>query len=146
MNNTNFIITPVPIKYAPTVWADIERVLAPAVKTANGRIGLDDFFIDVVEGNTVVWLVLENLEVIGAFTTRVAKYPKSKSLIIDWVGGKKLFRWIDAAMSIIKEQARIHGCDSVEGYGRKAWTRAIRRHGFVPECIVYRMEVNNGRG
>jgi hypothetical protein len=146
MKHEPYVITPVPLEYLPSTWADIERVLAPAVKTAGGRIGMDDLFLAAADGSTVVWLVLEGLEVVAAFTTRVAEYPKSKTLVIDWVGGKKLFRWIDAAVSVIKDQARANGCPRIEGYGRPAWTRALQRHGVVPEYVAYRMEMSGGYG
>jgi hypothetical protein len=144
MTEPGFVITPVPVEHLPTVWGDIQAALAPALETAPGKIGLDDVFLAAVDREYVIWLVLEGDNVVAAFTTRVAVYPKRRALIIDWVGGKKMFRWIDAAMSVIKEQAIKHGCLHVEGYGRLAWGRAIRRHGFVPEYVAYKMELGDG--
>jgi hypothetical protein len=144
MRYETFTITPVPIEYLPAAWADVETVLGPAVKTAAGRFGMDDLFLEIAGGTVALWLVLENMQVVAAFTTRVAQYPKCRTLIVDWVGGKKLFRWIDAAMSVIKEQARLNSCPRVEGYGRAAWTRALSRHGFAPEYVAYRMEMKDG--
>lgn len=144
MSSAAFTVTPVPVEHLMSVWGDIQAALEPALETAAGKVGLDDVFLAAVEKEYVVWLVLENDAIVAVFTTRVAQYPKRKALVVDWVGGKKLFRWIDAAMSAIKDQATRNGCEHVEGYGRTAWARALKRHGFAPEYVAYRMELDHG--
>lgn len=144
MSSGGFTITPVPVEHLHTVWGDIHAALEPALGTAAGKVGLDDVFLAAVEGEYVLWLVLEGDAAVAVFTTRVAQYPKRKALVVDWVGGKKLFRWIDAAISVIKDQAARNDCEHVEGYGRTAWARALKRHGFAPEYVAYRMELTDG--
>jgi hypothetical protein len=140
----DYVISHVPPEHLPYVWGDLERVLAPAVSTAAGKVGMDDLYLGIADGSYVAWVVLKDDAIVAAFTTRVAAYPKRKSLVIDWVGGKDMFRWINDAMHVIKVQAQTNDCRHVEGYGRTAWGRALKRHGFAPEYVAYRMELGNG--
>jgi hypothetical protein len=139
-----YVVTPIPQHYLPVVWGDLTRVLEPAVDTAKGKVGMDDLYLQLVDGTTVAWGVLKDDDLVAAFTTRVVEYPKCRGLVIDWVGGRQLFRWIDDAVRVMKEQARANDCQSIEGYGRVAWGRALKRHGFEPEFVAYRMELGDG--
>lgn len=145
MTASPMVVTPIPVEYLPVVWGDLARVLDPAVQTAEGRIGMDDLYFELVEGTTVAWGILDGDQLVAAFTTRVVEYPKCRGLVIDWVGGKHLFRWIDDAVRVMKEQAHANGCRSIEGFGRLAWGRALKRHGFKPAYVAYRMELEDGQ-
>jgi hypothetical protein len=146
MKQDPYLVTPVPLEHLPSVWADVEAALGPALETAAGKVGLDDVFLGAAEGNYAIWLVLKDNKIEAVFTTRVALYPKRRALVVDWVGGKGLFRWIDVAMNAIRDQAVRNQCLHVEGYGRTAWARALKRHNFVPEYVAYRMELTDGQG
>ena len=36
------------------------------------------------------------------------------------------------------------GCEHLEGYGRTAWKRILKKFNWEPDYIAYRMELNNG--
>jgi hypothetical protein len=141
---SEYTVTPVPHEYLPGVWNDLARMLAPAIDTAKGRLVTSDLYLEIIDGTYVPWIVLQDGEPVAAFTTRVLPYPQRKALVVDWVGGQRMNRWIDAAIGVIKAQAEANDCQHIEGYGRLAWGRVLKRHGFEPEYTAYRMELGNG--
>ncbi len=52
--------------------------------------------------------------------------------------------WLDIGMEKVIEFASLNNCEHLEGYGRKAWGRALSKYGFYPEYIAFRMEIENG--
>ena len=58
------------------------------------------------------------------------------SLLVD---GKKKIRtkWLSSF-------AKDCGCSHLEGYGRKAWIKVLKKYNWEPEYIAYRMEIDNG--
>ena len=139
-----YTVAPVTAEYIPRFWEDLAQMLGPAVDTAVGKIDTSDLYLGIVDGYYLPWLVLEDGAPVAAFTTRVVDYPKRKGLVIDWVGGKNMRHWIDAAIAVMRAQAEANDCRHIEGYGRMAWGRVLKRHGFEPEYIAYRMELDNG--
>ena len=102
--------------------------------------------IDVLKGVFddvyVLWVVMDEEDnIIAAFTTRLLVYPQRKGLALDWVGGTRMKEWEDQLISTMRKYANELGCSHLEGYGRKAWGRALKKYGFYPEYIAYRMEL-----
>ena len=63
---------------------------------------------------------------------------------MDWIGGKRMMEWLPKAMEILKDYAKDCGCSHLEGYGRKAWAKVLKKYNWEPEYIAYRMEMDNG--
>ena len=80
-------------------------------------------------------------KVIAAFTTRLIVYPQRKALALDWVGGTQMKEWENQLIDTMKRYANKLDCSHLEGYGRKGWGRALKKYGFYPEYIAYRMEL-----
>mgnify|MGYP003111319877 FL=1 len=135
----------VPKEAVKHIWKDVERLLDKSVKTAEGKMELIDVLNGVLDGTYVLWVVMEEDDtLIAAITTRIVQYPKRKSMALDWVGGSKMNKWNDMVIETISEFAKKNDCQHLEGYGRKAWARSLKKYGFYPEYIAYRMEINNG--
>jgi hypothetical protein len=49
--------------------------------------------------------------------------------------------WEDQLIDTMRRYANELECSHLEGYGRKAWGRALKKYGFYPEYIAYRMEL-----
>ena len=49
--------------------------------------------------------------------------------------------WEDQLIDTMRRYGNELGCSHLEGYGRKGWGRALKKHGFYPEYIAYRMEL-----
>ena len=65
-------------------------------------------------------------------------------MAMDWIGGKRMMEWLPIAMEKLTSFAKDCGCSHLEGYGRKAWSKILKKYNWEPEYIAYRMEINNG--
>ena len=138
------MISAVPKEALGAVWADVARVMDKSVETSNGKYHIDDLYHGIQNNLYVLWVIMEEEKVIAAITTRIIEYPQRKSMALDWIGGSRMKEWQDMALEKIVNFAILNDCQHLEGYGRKAWGRALKKYGFYPEYIAYRMEIKNG--
>lgn len=127
------------------VWKDVEKVLKKSVATAQGKSETIDVLAGILTGIYVLWVVMDDDDsIVAAFTTRLLVYPQRKALALDFVGGTRMKEWNDQLIDTMRKYANELGCSHLEGYGRKAWGRSLKKYGFYPEYIAYRMELQNG--
>ena len=132
----------VPQEAIGSVWKDVEGILDKAVDTVKDKSKVIDILTGIYEGMYVLWVVMnEDDKIIAAFTTRLIQYPRRRALALDWVGGTQMKEWEDQLIDTMKRYANELGCSHLEGYGRKGWGRALKKYGFYPEYIAYRMEL-----
>ena len=132
----------VPTEAVGHVWKDVDRVLKKAVATVDDKAEMIDILDGIYDGTYVLWVVIdEQDDVIAAFTTRLIVYPQRKALVLDWVGGTRMKEWEDQLIDTMRRYANELDCSHLEGYGRKGWGRALKKYGFYPEYIAYRMEL-----
>lgn len=137
-------VSAVPKEAVKYIWKDVEKVLKKSVATAETKIQLIDVLKGILDDTYVLWVVFEEDKVVAAFTTRIIEYPQRRSMALDWVGGSRMKEWLDIGMEKVIEFASLNNCEHLEGYGRKAWGRALNKYGFYPEYIAFRMEIENG--
>ena len=124
------------------VWKDVEKVLKKSVATAQGKSETIDVLAGILTGIYVLWVVMDDDDsIVAAFTTRLLVYPQRKALALDFVGGTRMNEWNDQLIDTMRKYANELGCSHLEGYGRKAWGRSLKKYGFYPEYIAYRMEL-----
>ena len=141
------ICTAVPREAVDIVWGDVSGLLYKAIETSGGKYHIDDIYRNITEGYYNLWLIVDNKDgekVIAALTTRIIRYPNRKAMAMDWIGGKRMMEWLPKAMEILKDYAKDCGCSHLEGYGRKAWAKVLKKYNWEPEYIAYRMEMDNG--
>ena len=141
------ICTAVPREAVDIVWGDVSGLLYKAIETSGGKYHIDDIYRNITEGYYNLWLIVDNKDgekVIAALTTRIIWYPNRKAMAMDWIGGKRMMEWLPKAMEILKDYAKDCGCSHLEGYGRKAWSKVLKKYNWEPEYIAYRMEMDNG--
>ena len=141
------ICTAVPREAIDIVWNDISNMLNKAIQTSGGKYHIDDIYHHLHEGYYNLWLIIDNesdKKVIAAITTRIIEYPNRKAMAMDWIGGKRMMEWLPIAMDRLTEFAKDCGCSHLEGYGRKAWSKILKKYNWNPEYIAYRMEIKNG--
>ena len=137
-------VSAVPKEAVKYIWKDVEKVLKKSVATAETKIQLIDVLKGILDDTYILWVVFEEDDVVAAFTTRIIEYPQRRSMALDWVGGSRMKEWFDIGMEKVIEFASLNNCEHLEGYGRKAWGRALSKYGFYPEYIAFRMEIENG--
>ena len=132
----------VPQEAIGSVWKDVDEILKRAVDTVKDKSEVIDILTGVYEGMYALWVVMnEDDKIIAAFTTRLIQYPRRRALALDWVGGMQMKEWEDQLIDTMKRYGNELGCSHLEGYGRKGWGRALKKYGFYPEYIAYRMEL-----
>ncbi len=132
----------VPQEAIGSVWKDVDEILKRAVDTVKDKSEVIDILTGIYEGMYVLWVVMnEDDKIIAAFTTRLIQYPRRRALALDWVGGTQMKEWEDQLIETMKRYANELDCSHLEGYGRKGWGRALKKYGFYPEYIAYRMEL-----
>jgi len=141
------ICTAVPREAIDIVWGDVSNMLNKAIITSAGKYHIDDIYRHLNEGYYNLWLIIDNKKdekVIAAITTRIIEYPSKKAMAMDWIGGKRMMEWLPIAMERLTSFAKDCGCSHLEGYGRKAWSKVLKKYNWKPEYIAYRMEIKNG--
>tara|TARA_R100000234_G_scaffold39298_1_gene23409 strand:+ start:8317 stop:8736 length:420 start_codon:yes stop_codon:yes gene_type:complete len=138
------MISAVPKEALGSVWADVARVMDKSVNTSNGKYHIDDLYHGIQNNLYVLWVIMEEEEVIAAITTRIIEYPGKRAMAMDWIGGSKMGKWLPVAQETLERFAKDNNCTHLEGYGRKAWGRWLGKYGWNPEYIAYRMEIENG--
>ena len=141
------ICTAVPREAIDIVWPDVINMLNKAVETSKGKYHINDIYEDLTKGFYNIWLIIDDKgedKVVAALTTRLIKYPNRSAMAMDWVGGKRMAEWLPIAMEKLSSFAKDCGCSHLEGYGRKAWIKVLKRYNWKPEYIAYRMEIDNG--
>jgi hypothetical protein len=141
------ICTAVPREAIDIVWGDVSGLLNKAILTSGGKYHIDDIYENLTKGYYNLWLIVDDKDgekVIAALTTRIIWYPNRKAMAMDWIGGKRMMEWLPKAMEILTDYAKDCGCSHLEGYGRKAWSKVLKKYNWKPEYIAYRMEIDNG--
>tara|TARA_R100001126_G_C4858221_1_gene165823 strand:- start:841 stop:1260 length:420 start_codon:yes stop_codon:yes gene_type:complete len=138
------IISSVPKEVVDFVWQDVCKVLHKSVETSGGKFTMDDIYDGVVNDMYGLWIVMENKKVIAAITTRIIEYPGKRGMAMDWIGGTRMLEWLPMAQRTLQKFAKENNCTHLEGYGRKAWSKVLKKYNWQPEYIAYRMELNNG--
>lgn len=143
MNHT-IVFSAVPTQVLDVVWPDAAPLLEQAVETSGGRYSMERLWAELQDQTLGLWVALDDMKPIAAITTRVADYPDCRALAMDWIGGTRMEEWLPVAHDVLGRYAREHGCSHLEGYGRKGWERALRKFGWVPDLITYRMDLTDG--
>jgi hypothetical protein len=137
-------ISPIRPEFVGVLWPEVVRMLEPSVETSKGKFTVDDIRAEIAEGALVLWVVVSDKVPVAFYTTRLLEYPGRRAMAMDWLGGSGLLSWRDAALDEMEKHARANGCQHLEGYGRLAWGRVLKRRGWKPEYVAYRMELSNG--
>lgn len=141
--HTGLVLSPVPTDYLDIVWSSVAKVLKKSVGTARGKYEVDDLYPLLKDEELVLWVVSDqDGEVVAAITTRLILYPQASAMAMDWIGGTRMKEWLPMAQERISEHARRHNCKYLEGYGRKGWDRWLRKYGWKPDYIAYKMELD----
>ncbi len=125
------ICTAVPREAIDIVWPDVINMLNKAVETSKGKYHINDIYEDLTKGFYNLWLIIDDKgedKVVAALTTRLIKYPNRSAMAMDWVGGKRMAEWLPIAMEKLSSFAKDCGCSHLEGYGRKAWIKVLKRY------------------
>lgn len=138
---------PIPKDHVESMWQHVEPILQRAVGLTPDRIDTKDVYEGAKKGAYLMWLVTEerdNIQYIQAvLTTRIADYPKSKALCIDFVAGTRMKEWLPVVMPVLEELGKTNGCSHIEGYGRRAWTKYLNEYGWKQRHIQFEKRLDD---
>lgn len=134
----------VPPEHVDLVWPDAAPLLAPAIATADGKFAPQDILDTLKTGGLLLWIAADDMVPVAAVTTRIVSYPQCRALAMDWIGGSRMREWLPIAHETLGRYAKLNDCTHLEGYGRKGWERWLRRYGWRPDYIAYRMDLDHG--
>lgn len=131
---------------------DVEEVL-PLVRSylemgiaeAHGRTDIDHVIADLLAEKASLWIIYgldKGLD--AAVVTRVSNYPLKRMLLLELTGGQHMERWFERAVEVFRNFAIDSKLDGVEIYGRRGWSRALRRHGMRETIVVTEIDLKQG--
>lgn len=126
-----------------SIWPSVVELLEPSVETTKGKFSISDVLVGVLSGELVMWMVWSDNKPVAFYTTRIVEYPQRRAMAMDWVGGKNIRSWMHKALDEMEAHARRNKCEHLEGFGREGWGRLLKRRGWKPEYIAYRMELED---
>jgi hypothetical protein len=136
--------TAVPPDAVHVVWRDVAPMLERAIERSGGYYNTAVVLDGVYRGALALWVVLDDAVPIAVLTTRIDKMPNATVLVMDWIGGSRMNEWLPLAQKTFEQYGRDNGCTQLHGFGRKGWDRVLRKHGWKPDHIVYKMELTDG--
>ena len=134
-------ISVVPPAVLDVVWPQTAPLLQKAIDTTRPRYDIDSVRAGLERSELLLWCVFDGTTPIAVMTTRIVEYPNSKALCLDWIGGERMKDWLPMAHDVMRRYGHDNGCTHLEGYGRKAWGRALQKYGWEPKYIAFRMEL-----
>jgi hypothetical protein len=136
----------VPTDVVPRIWDEVAPIMEESIATSRGNFLPQDVFAQIMENYYMLWVVTIDGEIVAGITTRVMAYPNSKSLSLDWIGGRQMRKWLPLVHNLMLDHAKANGCTQMEGYGRKAWGRWLKKYGWEPNYIAFRVEIERMEG
>jgi hypothetical protein len=135
-------IAMIPKDQVPTVWREVELMIAKALPYAKGRYSIADIYIDLLRGNQSLWVAFDDkAHIYGAVTVRIVQYPNFRALRLETLGGHSVRRWLREGFAAMNAYAKTMECQKIEAFGRKEWGRFFARLGLKPFAIQYEFDL-----
>jgi len=125
------------------IWPLIESYMDGAATYTYGRFTKEDILDDLLNKHQQLWIAFEGSEVFGAVVTEVLTYPRMRTLVMHFTGGKKLPRWKNEMLQLLQQFARDNQCAVIESYGRPGWGKVFEKDGYKARFIYYELPVEN---
>ena len=138
---------PIPKDHIDSMWEHVEPIIKRAVGLTPDRISTEDLYEAAKKGSYLIWLVTEERDKVqfiqSVLTTRLADYPKSRALCIDFVAGTRMKEWLPIVMPVLEELGKTNKCSHIEGYGRRASTKYLGEYDWKPRHIQFEKRLDN---
>lgn len=129
-------------KDVPVVWPYVLPYLQSAIDRSGGRISADTVFTSLFHGTHLLWIVNDDTKIVAALTTRVAKYPLKRMLVVECLGGDGMEEWVSMLDDTLKRFAKDSGLDGIELFGREGWTKALAPYGWKRSMVLCEVDLD----
>jgi hypothetical protein len=101
-----------------------------------GECSLADIYNGLVAKRSQLWVAINSKhQIIAWMITRVVNYPQLKRLVVDYLGGVDMDRWVHYT-KFMEDFAAAHGCTEIEAWCRKGFTKKLKQHGFREQYSI----------
>jgi hypothetical protein len=128
-------VSAVPYEAVDVIWDDVEKLIDPAIEMDRFN-DVDSIKKRIKKRELALWIALdESGEIKAAIVTRVADYPKCRSLELEWVGGKEMSKWLVEFDETLTKYGKSLNCAIMHGGGRAGWERSLKDLGWRRETV-----------
>lgn len=138
----NIVVFPVPESRVLEVINPVMEFLGPAADTSEEMVSRQSLRDLIVHGTYGLWVVIDDNELLGAFTLEWLRYDYGDWVNIPFAGFKKELAVMNAALQEIERVSKDCGFDGVK------WVSAdprfetyARRKGYRPRLVEYVKEI-----
>lgn len=124
------LVSLIPLEGVLPTWPKVRPHLAKAVEYSGGRYETDDILVALFNNEQQLWVAFDDEGVKGAVVTQFTAYPRKSVLSVMHCAGDKAEEWREPMLKTLHKWAADHGCEAMEGYGRRGWERYMKRYGF----------------
>lgn len=123
----------VPRHLVLSVWPRVEEILV-----GNPPRGSPLFYTvpqilrELLDGRFVLWIGGEGNEIDAIHICSIVQYPATKTLMVNYVGGRGLRQAMKVAAPMVEDWALKQGCTHIELMAPGAVMRILRRWGYLP--------------
>lgn len=124
------VLLPIPSHRINDVWPSVKDRLGAAVKSARGRIELDDVKRFLESKDLVLWVSIRNKKIEALAVTEVVQHPRKKMCVVRIMTGEDYANWVHLEEGIAN-WAKSIGCHGMEAIARKGWSKVFKHYDFT---------------
>lgn len=123
-------------------WLEVAiPLLRPAIERYERNVTVRDVIEDLIINRSLLWIVFSGDEPIAAITASVVLHPARETLMIEFMGGKHMGLWMEAALNALKDVAKKSKLAAIEADGRAGFGRIAAKNGFTETYRHFEMEI-----
>ncbi len=138
-----FALRGIPYNLIEHFWQFAEPYVKRALDHTNGEFSAIDFKKACIKKDMQLWLVSKGSRVVGAITTELICYPNRRHCRVATLAGTEFKEWINLADDTIEKWSAEQGCNAVEAYVRKGFTKKLIEHGYKHKYSVMVKKINS---
>ena len=124
----------------PDLWGEIYSLLKPAVDRSHGRWTMEHLFAALYSGQQQLWVgYSQEHEINSVLTTQIVRYPNSKMLALQFLGGTGFDDWSDGRLSVLMNFAKDCECAGIEAVARFGFWPMLKKRGFKRSYVTYEL-------
>jgi hypothetical protein len=127
----------VPTNEITKVWDRIEPLVDKVIPYTYGRMLTVDVLHSLITNQYHLWIIYKDDEEIEAIAiTEFMKYPRKTVLLINFISGDNLDKWIKELDKTLVKFSKESGCDFLEACGRAGWERKVTKLGWIKKFTI----------
>tara|TARA_E500000305_G_C3999469_1_gene226513 strand:- start:395 stop:814 length:420 start_codon:yes stop_codon:yes gene_type:complete len=127
----------VPTNEITKVWDRIEPLVDKVIPYTYGRMLTVDVLHSLIINHYHLWIIYKDDEEIEAIAiTEFMKYPRKTVLLINFISGDNLDKWIKELDKTLVKFSKESGCDFLEACGRAGWERKVTKLGWIKKFTI----------